>query len=469
MIFRVSSHTDFVGAGTTYVAIPGTKSNGLDFIPQAIERGATAVVVPAGAVLSEELKSLCTQKNITIYVEPDTRAALCSYAARAYGHPAQKLKIIGVTGTDGKTTSAYLLHKILCAAGVKAALLSGVEIVLGEEVSHAQLTTAKPDFLHCFFDQCVQKGLTHVVMEVSAQAHTLHRIDGIEFDGFIFTNLAKEHGEQYKTLDEYFEAKCGVLRHLKSGAPLVVNIDTMWGKKLLPLFNRVVTCGFNGAEYQVRVTKESLDGQEIALRLKDFEHELMLTTPLSGAYNASNILGAVALCCELGVGAGSAQKAVQGFTGAPGRMQKFKLKNGALAVVDYAHTPQAFAALLPHLAKHANNLFVIFGCGGGKDQQKRPMLARAAIAHAQRVILTNDNPRHENPEAIMDAIMAELNEQERLCFTREQDREHAIKIAFQESCSGDIIAILGKGNETVQLIGAQQIPHSDLGVVQSLM
>lgn len=468
MIYRVSSHTNTTGPETTYVAIVGTNHNGIDFIPQAIERGATKIVMPAGTQLSQDTAHICSQKNITLEYADDTRKALALYAARAYDEPAKKLNIIGVTGTDGKTTSCYLMYHILKAAGVKTALLTGVEIIIDGAVMPAQLTTAKPDFLHYFFHQCVQKNITHVVMEVSAQAHSLNRIDGIEFNGLIFTNLAKEHGELYHTLNDYFDAKCAIIRQLKPNAPLIVNSDNEWGQKIKQLFPNAYTCGITtAAQYGICIKQESINKQVLEISHKRQPWPL-LTTSLIGEYNALNILGTAALADQLGISFKAMSTGTKDFIGAPGRMQKFYCPNGALTIIDYAHTPQAFQAMLPVLRRYAKNLFVIFGAGGNKDKQKRPLMGKIAACYADCVVLTNDNPRQEDQYAIMDAVMADVTKQDQQKFIREPDRALAIINTYKQAKSGDIIAVLGKGVEEEQIIGSRRIAHSDIQIVQKL-
>ncbi len=471
MIYRVSSHTDNVGPGSTYVVIVGTHENGINFIPQAIERGATTVVIPATTSLSHDIIALCKQKNITVLREEDTRRALAYYATRAYDEPAKKLRIIGVTGTDGKTTSAYLVYHILQQAGYSTALLSGVDIFLNNEKSSAQLTTAKPDFLHYFFDQCIQKNITHVVIEVSAQSYTLHRVEGIEFAGLIFTNLAKEHGEFYKTIDDYFDAKCEILRQGTPHAPLIIHDNNEWSQKVYERFPHAQICGIaKTADYQVRIEHESLEQQTISVHLRGTHTWHTVTSPLTGSYNAYNIIGAIGLTHALGISFNNIRKAVETFAGVPGRLQKFTLANGARAIVDYAHTPQAFNAVLPHIRRHTKNkMTLIFGLGGGKDAQKRPLMGQVAAQYADHIILSNDNPRHEDPFTIMDMIMANLTPSERKKFTREPDRKRAFELAYQQASAGDTIALLGMGAEETQIIGTRRIAYSDIAVIRAFM
>lgn len=467
-IYRVSSHTKHVGVGSTYVAIPGTKVNGIDFIAQAIEQGAQTVVVPCNVTLSSEVTALCAKRGVALKRVDDPRAALAQLSAQAYDNPADKLTLLAVTGTDGKTTSSYVLYHILKKAGKKVALLSGVEHMIGDEIYEADLTTEKPDYLHYFFDRCVCLGIQYVVMEVSAQAHTMHRLDGLTFGGVIFTNLAREHGESYQNLDDYFAAKLAVIAHKKSDAPLVTNIDAEWGCKVCSVYPDALTSGFAAqADGQITVLQETFQKQLLEITIGG--KHILAETPLVGRYNAQNIAGVVMLAHQLGISSEYMVQALAEFTGAPGRLERFSLANGALAIVDYGHTPQAFQAVLPMLKKRARKLFVVFGAAGGKDKPKRPMMGKIAVTHADMVIVSMDNPRMEDPQQIAQEILADLTVYERASVLVELDREKAIRAAYSYTQEGDIIVMLGKGVETVQIIGQKRVPYSDVAVVRSLM
>jgi UDP-N-acetylmuramoyl-L-alanyl-D-glutamate--2,6-diaminopimelate ligase len=467
MIFRVSSHTDYLGSGSTYVAIAGKDYNGIDFIEQAIARGATKIVVQKDQLISTTVKKQCQQRAIEIIVVDDARRALAEYAARAYDYPARKLKIFAVTGTDGKTTSTYLLYHMLKAANKKVALLSGVQNIIADQIFPVNLTTAKPDFLHYFFDQCVQTGIEYVAMEVSAQAASLHRIDGIQFAGGIFTNLAHEHGECYADLQKYFQAKSIIFGQFVQKAPLVVH-EHEWAHKVRERFADVMSCGFSQeANCQIVCLQETLHRQIIEFHWDGEWH--VFESQLVGPYNALNIGGAALLACRIGIPVDAVKRAIKIFTGAKGRFERYPLPNGSLAIIDYAHTPQAYLALLNRLRRYARRLIVVFGAAGGKDIAKRPIMGKIAAQYCDFVVLTNDNPRHEDPAVIMSQVMANLSLDERASVVCEPDRERAIAQAYALAGAGDIIAILGKGGETVQIVGKQRLAYSDERVVRGLM
>lgn len=466
MIFRVASHTDNVGPGSIYVAILGKKLDGAQFISQAIAKGATTVVLEANSV-TEEIQQLCHQKNVCLKGVDDARKALAALSAEVYGFPAKKLKLLGVTGTDGKSTSVYLLFNILRAAGKSVALLSGVEHILGKEIFLASMTTPKPDYLHYFFDQCVKNGIEYVVMELAAQAISYHRIEGLEFDGLIFTNLAHEHGEQYASLEDYFDTKCAILSQKKKNAPLIVH-DSLWATKVKERFHKVLFVGCHqNLDYQVVSLQETFEKQLIELKKDNIWYQL--ETSLIGAYNASNIAGVFGLASEIGIAIDAIVKGVKAFKGVGGRCERYRLPNNAWSVIDYAHTPQAYENLLSLLKRHARELIVVFGAGGGKDIEKRAKMGKIAAQFAEQIILTNDNPRNDDPEKIMDDIVASLTLHQKAKVFREPDRAQAILQAYQWSHAGDIIAILGKGHETTQNIGENCYHHKDSEIVASLM
>jgi len=468
MKFRVASHTDNVGFGSIYVAVPGAVSNGNSFIVQAIELGAKLIVVERGQFLDGKTKAFCKQKNIKINTVSSARKALSELSAEAYSYPAKKLKIVGVTGTDGKTTSVYLLFNILKKAGKKVALLSGVENILCDDVSQSSMTTPKPDYLNYFFDQCVKKNIEYVVMELSAQATSYNRIAGIALDGIIFTNLSHEHGECYQSIDDYFEAKCLILAQNKINAPLIVNSDSRWAKKICRRFKRTITFGQKcGVDYQAISVQETFARQLCEMRIDKQWYQV--DTLLLGSYNVSNIIGVVALAHQLGISIEGICSGVSAHSGVAGRLERYRLPNNAWAVVDYAHTPQAYSSILSMLKQYARNLIVVFGAGGGKDLRKRSQIGIIAANYADQIILTNDNPRNDDPEKIMNDIVADLTARDRLKIHREPDRDKAVNWAFRQSFSGDIIAILGKGHEMTQTINGTVYLHSDVNVVKRVL
>ena len=335
----VACHTNNVTKGSTFVAIKGKKSNGVDYIVNAIDRGAKKIVVQHDNVVPLSVCNYIQQKKCEfVFVEND-RKALATLSAAAYSWPAKKLKIIAITGTKGKTSTAFILHHILKECGKKVALLSTVYNKINDEQSKSTLTTAQPDYLHAFFSECVKKNAEFVVMEVAAQALSLYRVEGLQFDAAIFTNFSQEHGEFYNSLQDYFDAKYLLFSHLKKGASVFVNSDDEWGEKILTK-NKTFDS----------FTHNSFKGQKIDLP----------QTNLLGKFNKYNMVCSLAVACSFGISLEDAKKTLQSFAGIPGRLEKYTLKNGARCFIVYAHSPSSYRSVLSTLRKMTDDLIVVF-------------------------------------------------------------------------------------------------------------
>ena len=465
LIWPVTCHTDYVGAGTTFVAIMGDRQDGRNYIPQALQSGATKIVVGQDQVTSE-LQVLCASAGAELVLVVNPRAALSELSAQAWGQPAATLKILAVTGTKGKTTSVYALRHILSQAGKRVAMLTGVENMVNEQSFAANLTTPQPDYLQMFMAQAVQAGCEYLVMEASAQAFSLHRLDGINFSGAIFTNFELEHSEFYSTLEQYFAAKCELFNHLKPAASLILNLDDQWVCKIPEL--RVVSAqtmcttfgSHESCDYRLQINNQGLTSLQFKLiASNNLQHGLTFSSDqVFGDYNAYNLAGVVLLCLQLGLTLVQVQAGVASFQSAPGRLEMYNLPNGAKGVVDYAHTPASFQNVLSLLRKQTDNLTVVFGAGGGKDPQKRPLMGAVATALCDTVIITSDNPRYDDLNQIVKDI---IGNQSKLRFVIELDRAEAIKLAYQRSSPGAIIVLLGKGPDEYQLVQGHKSFFSD--------
>ncbi len=499
-IFSVTAHTQHVGPGSTFVAIKGYKQDGIDFIAQAIEQGATKVVVDQQAQLPQETQQLITHNNIQLIRVANTRKALAQLSAQAHKYPAQKLKIIGITGTKGKTSTSFLLHHLLKTADKKTALLTTVYNKINDTLLPTQLTTQQPDYLHTFFAACVQAGIEYVVMEVAAQALTLHRVDGINFDGIIFTNLAQEHAEFYDSLDEYFAAKCLILQQRKKDASVLINGDDLWGKRILenhsefiPFnkdmlqsrsngFDKLTTNGFiilinKFLTFTLSLSKGRPAVSVEALRedwepVEGFDREGKINTftcpALVGEFNKYNISAATLMGQKLNIDDAVIQQGLDTFPGVPGRLEKYELPNGARAFIDYAHNPSSYKAVLSTMRPLTNDLIVVFGTGGQRDKTKRPLMGAVASEYADTIILTSDNPRTESAHDIVHDIIDGIPDSKREQVLIELDRERAIKKAYNLAQKDSIIMVLGKGPDEYQEIGTTKYFFSDKQVVQQL-
>ncbi|PKN03442.1 UDP-N-acetylmuramoyl-L-alanyl-D-glutamate--2,6-diaminopimelate ligase [Candidatus Dependentiae bacterium HGW-Dependentiae-1] len=471
--YLVACHTDNVGPGTIFVAVPGKKEDGILYIPLALEKGAIKIVVQHDVVLTQELLDLITRKGVVLERVVDARKALALLSAQAYGYPAKKLHIIGITGTKGKTTTTYILAHILRASGYKTAMLSTVENMIGDTVFTAKLTTQHPDYLHTFFALCVQNGVTHVVMEVAAQAMTLHRVAGLEFSGLLFTNFEREHSEFYASIEEYFAAKCALFDLRKSGVPVLINADDVWGQKIL-VQNQDFIC-FGLVNDSCAVTAQVDDvraGVHATISVVDLHGQRQTASvcapTLVGRFNAYNVVGAIGLAVKLGLSIEKATVALRSFGSVPGRLQGYMLPNGARSFIDYAHTPSSFTQVLSALRETTDHLIVVFGAGGDRDAHKRPVMGDIVSRFADVVVVTSDNPRSERAEDIAQQIIAGIPQERRQKLVCELDREQAIKKAYALSRSTSVIVLLGKGPDEYQIIGSVKYPFSEKAILKSL-
>lgn len=467
--FPVTCHTDFVGQGSTFVAICGYTQNGVHYIKQAIEHGARIIVVHQDIVLDHQLELFIHSHNAVVHKVDNTRKALAQLSAQAAHFPAQKLKIIGITGTKGKTTTAFLLEHILNSAGYKTALISSAHNKINNTIFPASLTTPQPDYLHQFLKVCVENDVEYVVMEVAAQALTLHRVEGITFCGVIFTNFSHEHLEFYPGLPEYFTAKQLIFDHITNDAPLLVNKDNVHCADIVVENRTVMSFGFNGNDYDYTATLIDNAVSQVAVHLKNSDAVYDFSCQaLFGKYNAYNILAAASMGLALGINGKSVSFALTTFMGVPGRLQEHHLPNGARCFIDYAHNPESFEAVLSTLRALTQQLIVVFGAGGGRDKLKRPMMGLIAAQIADIVLITSDNPRLENPETIAHDIIRDIPDDLKHKIIQELDRKKAIEYAYQLSDQGSVIALLGKGPDEYQIIGTTKHYFSERTIVEHL-
>ena len=466
--FPVTAHTDFVGKASTFIAISGTENNGIDYISLALQKGAKTIVVQHDQELTSDIYRAIDDADAFLITVPNARAALAQFSAQAYGYPSIKLKIIGITGTKGKTTTAFTLEHILMSAGHKTALITTVHNKINDSIYKSPLTTPQPDYLHAFFAECVEQKVEYLVMEVSAQAVSMHRIDGISFDAVIFTNFSQEHAEFYETQSDYFGAKVELLDRVKPTGFCVLNVDDPEVQSLLMGRENAIaiSCEYSGDDYYAWLIKTDLSST--SFELKYGSSELEFETNLVGRFNLYNVLSAIAVADRLKIDLFLVYNALANISLIPGRLERYELSNGAQCIIDYAHTPSSYQALLSMLRVQTDNLIVVFGCGGGRDHTKRPEMGRIASEIADQVILTSDNPRNEDPDQIIDDIVFGVTKENQPKIIRELDREKAIKKAHAQSKKGSIIAILGKGPDEYQIEAGQTIPFSEKQIVKEL-
>ncbi len=451
-----------VQQGTLFFAIQGENADGHRFIPQAIERGAVAVV--------SERPAPTEGAGRWIQV-PKIRRALADAARIFYGNPEAQLRLVGITGTNGKTTTAYLLESILRAAEIRAGLFGTIEYRVGDRVFHATNTTPESLELIAAFAQLAEAGAKAAVMEASSHALAQERIWGFRFDAAIFTNLTRDHLDYHKDFEHYFEAKRRLFEGLGTPPPAcaVINVDDAWGVKLLDLpFPRRITYGMNAeAEVKPKQINQSATGLE-GLLLTPLG-KMQLASSLVGRANLANILAATAAAIGLDLPKDKIEEGIATLKAVPGRFERIDEGQPILVIVVYAHTDDALRNVLKTARELTRErLIILFGCGGERDRTKRPLMGEAAGTLGDFVVLTSDNPRGEDPLLIMSDALVGLQKTGK-AYVAEVDREVAVRKAFAEARPGDTVVLAGKGHETYQVLKDRTIPFDDREVARKVL
>lgn len=467
-IWPVTCHSNHVGEGSAFVAIKGQNLNGIDFIPEALSRGAKTIIIESGVNLASDIERLILDAGARSVRVDNPRLALAQWSARSHDWPARKLKIIGITGTKGKTTTACVLHHILRTDGYAAALISTVYNKINDQRFDASLTTPQPDYLHMFFNECVKQGIEYVVMEVAAQALSLHRVHDLWFDAVAFTNFGHEHSEFYGTFDAYFNAKVELLCQAKPGAPILINADDQRVSTLSKRFKKAQTFSLKNKQADFYVHLDRADENLSGAIFHAYESMSFICSALLGDFNGANILVAASIAINIGISMTSIAKACATMPALPGRLERYVLRDNIQYVIDYAHTPESYEHVLSLLRTKTHYLVVVFGAGGARDTLKRPIMGAIAARYADCVLLTTDNPRMEDPVGIIADIMSGIEGAQKNKVIVELDREKAIKKSYQLAKKGGIIALLGKGPDEYQLINNIKIPFSEKAIIQQL-
>jgi len=468
-VWPVTCHTQYVGAGSTFVAIKGQDLNGVDFILDALGRGAKKIIIASSEYLPLKIQQAIMRAGALLEKVPDTRRALAQSSARAYNFPARRLKIVAITGTKGKTTTACLMYHMLRQAGQSVALISTVYNKINDQQFESTLTTPQPDYLHMFFDMCVAQDVEYVVMEVAAQAASLHRVHSIAFDAVVFTNFGHEHSEFYQTAHHYFNAKMQVLSQAKQDAPIYINADDRRVSALKAQFDNAhyFSIKDSAADFFVAVNTTVQDSIAGTITCES-QSASFACAALQGDFNASNIIAAASVAYTLGVSLDVIVRACATMQSIPGRLERYTVKNGIECIIDYAHTPESYDHILSLLRKKTDHLTVVFGAGGARDVTKRPLMGTIAAQYADSIFLTTDNPRTESPSAIVADIIRGISDKQKSKVIVELDREKAIKHALQLSKNNGIIALLGKGPDEYQIIGNTKKVFSEKAIIKQL-
>lgn len=438
--------------GFVFVAIRGTKQDGNVFIEDAIRRGAAAVI-------AEETQQ--GRRTTPWIVVPDTRRALAHLAASFYSHPSAQMRTVGITGTNGKTTSSFLVEQMLAGERRKVGVLGTVNYRFAGREIPAVETTPGPLRLQALLSEMKQNACEYAVMEVSAHAIDQSRAAGIHFESVLFTNLTQDHLDYFSSLESYFECKAQLFTSLSSDQCAVLNEDDARIRSLKPRTRaRVLTFGIGGpADLKAEAVVSGLDGTQF--RLVSSDGALSVRMPLTGLHNVYNALGSLAVMKSLGFNLASAAAHLTNFTGVPGRLEKVDRGQNFFVFVDYAHTPDGLENVLRSLKPYKQaRLITLFGCGGDRDKGKRPKMADIASRYSDYVIVTSDNPRSEDAREIARQVCAGFPSGFK-DYSTVLDRKKAIRQALLSAKPLDIVLLAGKGHETVQIIGNEQIPFND--------
>jgi UDP-N-acetylmuramoyl-L-alanyl-D-glutamate--2,6-diaminopimelate ligase len=449
-----------VAEGCLFIAVKGLTVDGHDFIEKAIKSGASAI-------LCEKLPEILDQ-NISYVQVGNSAAAMGMVAANFYDHPSKQLKVVGITGTNGKTTTATLLFQLFINLGYKVGLLSTVENKIQDRVLPASFTTPDSIQMNELMAQMVAEGCTHCFMEVSSHALVQHRVAGIYFAGAVFSNITHDHLDYHETFDEYIKAKKLLFDGLDKDAFALVNIDDKRGRVMLQntKADQQTYAVKTMADFKAKVIHNTIQGLELDI------NGVSAWFRLIGDFNAYNLLAVYSTAILLGEENHDVLTAMSDLAGARGRFELVPNKNGVLAIVDYAHTPDALENVLATIDKlrtRQETLITVVGCGGDRDKTKRPKMARIAAGFSNKIILTSDNPRSEDPSEILNEMMAGVPKVDQKKTMVILDRKEAIRTACNLAQPQDVILVAGKGHETYQEIKGVRHHFDDKEILMEML
>lgn len=445
-------HSKNVEEGDVYIALKGTVSDGHDYIEDAIKRGAKVVLV-------EDIPNNLID-GVDYYHSKDLRKYLGVLAANYYGNPSSAMKVVGITGTNGKTTIATLLYQLFSALGYKVGLISTIQHRIGALTVESTHTTPDAIQLQYLFSKMKEADCTHVFMEVSSHAVSQDRIAGISFDGAVFTNLSHDHLDYHGNFEAYIQAKKKFFDNLPKNAFAITNVDDKRGLVMVQNCQALKSTYAleRSATFKGQVLENAGTGLLMTINQKEV-HFLM-----NGIFNAYNLLAAYAVALSLNQKAEEVLEKLSVLKGAAGRFEMLYAKNTDLRVIiDYAHTPDALLNVLNTIRQMEikGRVLTVFGCGGDRDKAKRPLMRKVATEHSDIVVITSDNPRTEDPVQIIEDIMEGAKQEEEMKIIKNPDRKEAIRLAIKIAERGDLVLIAGKGHETYQEINKERIHFDD--------
>jgi UDP-N-acetylmuramoyl-L-alanyl-D-glutamate--2,6-diaminopimelate ligase len=457
-VFGITHDSRSVQSGDLYAALLGANHHGIDFIDEAISNGAIAVASDSAGA------SIAKQKGLPVIELSNAREDMAKLAAEIYGHPENKLTLTGVTGTNGKTTTTHILRSMFLDAKKHVGVIGTLGTYLGEEHLPGARTTPESTDLFATLAVMAERGITHVFMEVSSHALALNRVSGIKFDVAIFTNLSQDHLDFHGSMENYFAAKALLFTPEFSKQAIICTEDE-WGIKLAAQVKiPVITIGSNGVwkTSQANSSSNGMTTQQIEIQDSD---SISLSVNMLGSYNATNAACALAASQILGLPIAASLESLKNIRSIPGRLEKVAIDSPGTAIVDYAHTPDAVATVLTVIKDaNPNRVITVIGCGGDRDSLKRPLMGKVAAQLSDVVIITDDNPRSEDPAAIRKSVIDGTKNGSAKVFEI-SDRREAISQALKLAEPGDVIAVLGKGHETGQEIAGKVFPFDDRIVV----
>ena len=456
-----------VEEGNVFIALQGDTVHGLDFLPAVIDNNASAVLVAGADPRCGDNERNALHAASVLLIEIDNLAVLAGeIASRYFGHPSGSMKIVGVTGTDGKTSVCHLLGQALNVNSDNCGVLGTLGWGFGDRMHSTGLTTPDAVVLQAALAEIAGAGAKTVAMEVSSHALSQQRVNGIVFDVAVLTNIGRDHLDYHGDMQSYRDAK-KTLFYKPQLRAAVINADDEFGASLLDQLPELDVYSYGaaarrGSHIQYGNVKHLASGLSFDLEFDGKNYAV--NSGLIGGFNVQNIAATFAVLVALGISPELAVDSLSGLKPVPGRMEATLLDNGAVVIVDYAHNPHALESVLDTVSSHCDGrLLVVFGCGGDRDQGKRPLMASIAEKFSDVCVVTDDNPRGESGDAIVEQIMQGFKSRQNI--TVERDRKSAIEFAMSQAGSGDFVVVAGKGHEDYQLIGNQRLPFSDSAVV----
>lgn len=500
-VHRICNDSREICTGDVFVAIRGTHTDGHAFIHDAVRRGATVIIYDNENALKEQISRLNPSHHpLPVLVRVmDTARIFPILVALYYGNPSTSFRIIGITGTNGKTTTSLLIQSILAESGLNVGRIGTLGYCWNNRQEEAPLTTPDPCILQKIFKNMADDGVDTAVMEVSSHALSQHRVAGCSYDVAVFTNLTQDHLDYHGNIEQYFRAKARLfLEYLKPGGTAIINLDDPWGIKLQDLIKSERSQEVNILTYGIETYNIDISASEIQCTCNDTKFRLSVTphnsttfiapcivsSRLLGKLNVYNILAAISAVYPLKIPEEAVINGIRKIDRVDGRLEKVSISADYTVIVDYAHTPDAMQKSLSCVREWTKGrLIVVFGCGGDRDRSKRPTMARVASKFADIIIITSDNPRTESPDQIIDDIVTGIPKnwqkistdksyqglQGNRIFIIESNRRKAIELAIKNAFSGDTVFIGGKGHETYQIIGHQKYPLDDRVVVMEYL